>query len=436
MIREAAGARVVRAWDSGPRFDLDLRSPLAADGWAWRTIAPGHAVLRADPQVLRRSDPGDALGVIAGKYGQPTSYCVLGGNVASVSGWEGITFAEQYEAVTRRAGAFPCGGMYYLSVTGEHAASVLNLLTPRRIDLLEVGRAVFVVFTTPEGSVDTEGVVLRDGEDSYLVSVGGDTRPPTWLHDALDSYPHAQAAEAGLSSFNLKGPKRLEAMGRLVSHDYASRLAALKPFQGLKVRTRWGGEAWVVRTLIGIELWASPDVIHEAWREIVADPDCFTPCGWDVLATFRMECTEFVFYLCPLDIHRGTYVWDVGLGHVLSRGKDSSFIGREALAHPARFGRRMWIAGLMAVSPDATPRRIGEPVYAPGSVLPYGYVTSAGYSPRAGRELCFAHLSTAVGPNSTVRFDDGTSWRATELPMAIPPGLAGSTVDERTRVRK
>jgi aminomethyltransferase len=415
LIPHAAGT-VLRPWDLGPRFETGLQIPLEADGWTWRTLPPSHPALLGHPRILRRNDPGDALGVIAEKYGEPESYCVLGGNIASVSNWKDISFEEQYDAVTQGAGAFPCGGMYYLSVSGPHASDVLNLLTPRRIDLLEVGHAAFVVFTTPEGTVDTEGVVLRDGEESFQLSVGGDTRPPTWLHDAIDRYPGTRAEEADLSSFNIKGPRRLEAMARLVSDEFASGLAGLTRFRGIRVRTRWGAEAWVVRTVIGIELWADSEAIHVAWQRMVDDPDRYTPCGWDLLATYRMECREFPFYLCPLDIHRGTYLFDVGLGHAVSRGKQTPYVGQEALRSPAQYGGRMWIAGLMATGPDAPRRHVGERVLTDASEA-HGYVTSAGYSPREKRELCFAHLPVDVGPDSMVCFEDGTTWRVLRLPM-------------------
>lgn len=415
-----ASAYSTSSWGPSPRCTVDLRSPYTHDPWVWRSVPPTHAAITRSPRALRRNDPGDALRVIADKYGDPVSYCVLGGNIASVSNWVGITFAEQYDAVTRRAGAFPCGGMYYLALRGPDAARVLDLLTPRNIEQLDVGQATFAIFTTPEGTVDTEGVVLRDGEQSFLVSIGGDTRPPTWLHDAIDAYPDVVAEEAHLSSFNIKGPLRETAMARLLADEFAGRVARLARFRALRARTRWGADAWILRTVIGIEMWAEPEVIHLAWREMVADADWFTPCGWDVLHTFRLECSDFVFYLCPLDIHRGTYLFDVGLQHTISRHKRTPFVGAEALQDRDRFGGRLRFAGLMALSPDAPRRQVGEQVLVDGPEELAGYVTSAGYSPKAGRELCFAHLSPYV-TTETVTFADGTRWRVLPVPMPADP---------------
>ncbi|KAB8161723.1 aminomethyl transferase family protein [Streptomyces sp. 3MP-14] len=417
MTPNPSTALALRPWDLGPRFDLGPAIPFPADGWAWRTLPPEHPAILARPRALRRNDPGDALGAIAERYGEPESYCVLGGNVASVSTWRGTPFTDQYAALTEGTGAFPCGGMYYFSVAGPHAADLLNLLTPRSVDLLEVGQASFVIFTTPEGTVDTEGVVLRVADETFHLSVGGDTRPPTWLHDAIERFPDTRVEEADLSSFNLKGPRRLAAMTELLADEFAGPLARLGRFRGLPVRTRGGADAWVVRTVIGVELWGSAEVMNEAWRAMVARPERYTPCGWDVLATYRLECPEFAFYLCPLDIHRGTYLLDVGLEHVVSRRKQPPYVGWEALQKPAQFGGRMWMAGLEADSPEAPRRSVGERVSGIDAEAPTGYVTSAGYSPKAGRELCFAHLPVEIPASGTVRFEDGTTWRALPLPI-------------------
>ncbi|MEO3755213.1 hypothetical protein [Streptomyces sp. B6B3] len=379
--------------------------------------------MRDSPRTLRRNDPGDAIRTIAERYGEPESYCVLGGNVASVSTWRGISFEDQYAAVTRGAGVFPCGGMYYLSVTGPHASDVLNLLTPRRVDLLEVGQAAFVVFTTPEGTVDTEGVVLRVGDDGFHVSIGGEARPPTWLHDAIDHHPGTRVEEVDISSFNIKGSARLPAMAALLAEEFATPLARLGRFRGLRARTRWGARVWVVRTLIGVEMWAAPEDIHLAWRAMVAAPETYAPCGWDVLATYRLECQEFSFFLCPLDIHRGTHLFDVGLGHVVSARKHPPYMGFEALQKPAQAGGRMRIAGLRPTSPDAPCRTVGERLFGGASDGLTGYVTSAGYSPRDRRALCFAHLPVDVPPDGTVRFEDGTTWSV--VPLPIPPVRKG-----------
>lgn len=339
-----------------------------------------------------------------------------GRTAPGVTTWPGVSFDEQYDALAHGTGAFPCGGMYYCGLRGPDAVRVLDALTPRRVSALGVGHGAFAIFTTPDGTVDTEGVIVRDGEESFRISIGGDTRPPNWLHDAVYRFPRVTVAEPDLSSFNLKGPGRDRAMLELISAESVPRVLGLAPFRGTRVTTRWGAEAWVLRTVIGVEMWGTADVMHEAWQRMVAMPDTFTPCGWHVLATYRLECDGFPFYLCPLDVHRGTYLRDAGLGHLVSRRKPEPFVGREALWDPDRFSGRKWVGGLVAMSPDSPRRQIGEPVSSERDA-PVGYVTSAGYSPQAGRELCFAHLPDEVRPGDVICCADGSTWQSVPLPL-------------------
>ncbi|GAA2909497.1 hypothetical protein Acy02nite_89070 [Actinoplanes cyaneus] len=412
-----SSAPPTQPWERGPRFSTALHSPLASDEWAWRKLPPAHPALLGTPHALTFRDPGDAFGAFEQRHGEPAGWYVLGGNIVAVTTWKGLSYQEQYAAVTDGAGVFPCGGMLYLSVSGPHAADLLDLLTPRRMQTLAVGQAAFIVFTTPEGTVDTEGVVLRDGEQSYQLSIGGDTQPPTWLHDAIAQFPDTRVEESPLSSFNIKGGNREAAMAALLHDDDAARLASVKPFRGIRVRTRAGADAWVVRTLIGLELWSGADGMREAYQQMAADAGTYTPCGWDVLASFRMECRDFAFYLAPLDIHRGTHLFDAGLGHLVTAAKTGPYIGAEALADPDRHVGRLWVAGLTATDPDHPERQVGDALRHAGSDQPAGYVTSAGWSPREQRQLCFVHLSPAVRPGDRVRFDDGTTWQVSTLPM-------------------
>jgi aminomethyltransferase len=85
---------------------------------------------------------------------------------------------------------------------------------------------------------------------------------------------------------------------------------------------------------------------------------------------------------------------------------------------------RMWVGGLMAMSPEAPRRRFGESFSVHGAQSVVGYVTSAAYSPRAQRELCFAHFSARLNSGSKVCFEDGTSWLALPLPL-LPASKQG-----------
>jgi aminomethyltransferase len=289
------------------------------------------------------------------------------------------------------------------------------MLTPKDLSRLDVGRAAFVIFTTPWGTVDTEAIVLRAEPQEYLVSVGGSTRIPTWMEKANTLRPDATVCDAELTTFNIKGPKQAVAIGELIHPDDRPLVAALTPFRVATVRTRTGDHAWITRTTIGTEMWAGPEAVASAWRYMLARPDQFTPCGWDALASFRVECATMVFGLCPLDMHGGTTLPEVGHGQMVRADKASDYVGRAALLAPQQ-APRLWLAGVEATDPRTASARVGDSLHDDsGTVM--GYVTTAAYSPGRRRTLGFAHLVPSCQAGRDVYLNDGNRWTVRTLPF-------------------
>jgi aminomethyltransferase len=390
------------------------RNPLDRAGIAWHVCDPRDYPPSFGDRPIRYADPGGVLQTIADHCGPPTGICVLADNVAGIWGWTDVSFSDQYRAMTRGAGAFPCGGMYYMQISGPGAARLLDMLTPRDVSQLAVGRATFVIFTTPSGTVDTEAVALRTGADEYLLSVGGSARPPTWLASATALMPETVVSEAELTSFNLKGPRQVAAMAHLVRPDDRPLVERLSPFGVCAVHTTFDGPAWIVRTSIGTEMWAAPEVISAVWGHMLARRDLFTPCGWDALATFRVECAAMVFGLCPLDLHDETTLSEVGQEPMVNADKTSDYVGRSSLLEPGP-PPRLWLAGIEPVEDRDQPPRVGSTLSNGDRVI--GFVTTGAYSPSRGRALGFAHLRPDCHAGRTVRLDDGSAWTARPLPF-------------------
>ena len=366
---------------------------------------------------IRYTDPGRVLERVAAKYGPSTGLRVLADNIAGVSGWKGLPFSRQYHAVTEGAGAFPCGGMRYLRVSGPDAGLLLDSLTPRDVSSLPVGRATFVIFTTPAGTVDTEAIILRTAPTEYLVSVGGDATDPTWLSTALSLFGRATVSCAELTSFNLKGPLRRRAMRELVHPDDRSALATLAPFHVRPMRTRDGDPVWILRTLIGMEMWGVPERIARVWQRLLEEPLGVVPCGWDALDTFRIECREMVFGLCPLDLHGGTTLAEVGQGQMVDPEKRIDYVGRAALQRDARTPPAQWLAGIETTEDPEIPLQVGDALVARDGE-PAGFLTSVAFSPKRGRWLGFAHLRPSCVSGDSVFLLDGYECVVRELPHA------------------
>lgn len=153
--------------------------------------------------------------------------------------------------------------MFYYRFKGPQAEALLNYLTPRDIGKLKPMTRLFVVFTSDIGTVDDEAVLLRIADDEFLLSSGG-CEPLTYLSDALEKYPDVRMSYNDTISFNIKRPRRFEAMKNLVAEEDHHRLDSLGDMCLCPTRLRFGGDIWVVRTRIGMEMWGSPSTIARA----------------------------------------------------------------------------------------------------------------------------------------------------------------------------
>ena len=392
----------------------DLRNPLCRENKVWRVVPPASLINGCSHSFSRPTDVTGILDDIARAVGPPTAMCVLGSNVIGAADWEQIPFAKQYQAVTTGAGAFVASNMLYLRISGPDATAVLNMLTPRNIFKLAPGRAMFVLFTTPAGTVDEEAIVLRTGQEEYLLSCGGG-KTLSFLPDALKSHVRASVEHSDFVSFNLKGPKRLTAMQALVRQQDRPSVASLKPFQACHIKTSDGKSIWVLRTKIGVEMWGRAPVIRKVWDEILNQPELITPCGWNLLNVYRMECKLMVFAVYPLDVHGGTTLWETGYGWMVEKGDDEFFIGQAALNH-SKGKKRLWLAGLRANSMTQDVLPVGAEICnQEGGIA--GYVSSAAYSIKHGRALAFAHLEMSCQLGDTLVFKDGQDWTVCSLPF-------------------
>lgn len=361
---------------------------------------------------LRRADPGGLLAISEQILGPANEWCILGANVIGVTGWPAVSLEDQYRAVTRGAGAFIASAMCYLRLSGKDAANVLDMLSPRKISDVPIGAARFTLFTTPAGTVDEEAVIVRTASDEFLLSCGGG-KHPGWLAAVAKQFSDVAVTPSEVFSFNIKGPRRLEAAQSLMHFGDATKIAALRNFRHCITRPLVGGTARVLKTVIGYEVWATADTLAAVWQQLLTERPETVPCAWELLTVYRLECTPIVFALYPLDIHSGTTLWDVGYGHMIRRD-EGDYIGRKALLKSGD-QPRLWFAGLRASGDVAVPVA-GEEVLDPsGGFL--GHVTSAAYSRLHGRTLAFAHLLPHSTPGQEVMLN-GETWTTTTLPIA------------------
>jgi len=193
---------------------------------------------------------------VAKHLGKPEGMVVLGGAFVGCTTWASVSFASQCQALQYGTGVFEASAMSYYLIQGPDAINVLNYLTPRDLAKTPIGGTAFVIFTTPSGTVDDEAVVIRIGQDEFLLSCGG-CKDLSFAKDALDLYPEATMTLADYVSFNLKGPERLNSMLRLISSDDKDKVAGLTECSFVSVHPLWNPDVNVlVRCSLSNYLWA------------------------------------------------------------------------------------------------------------------------------------------------------------------------------------
>jgi len=257
---------------------------------------------------------------------------------------------------------------------------------------MKIGEAKFVIFTTHLGTVDDDAVILRLAEDEFLLSCGGSKLPEqtlTYLSTVMNEFPNANVSFPNLVSFNIKGPKRIESILHLISDLDREKVLLLKPFQFTQVNLINGEFAWIVKSIIGIEMWGNVDTLCWAWKKILKHPEIFTPCGWDILHTYRMECEEILLSVYPFDIHDATTLWEIHCGW-MTKEKECVYIGKRSLMN-ANHKKIFELKKIRAACKLSLAAKVGSILIDENGDFS-GYVTSSAFSIKSERALAFAHV--------------------------------------------
>ena len=366
------------------------KSPLESPMIPWATVPVAYVTDNSPQHYFQGKEAFLVIAnLISSTLGRPTAVCVLSGTLAGAANWEGVSIEQQYRAVTESAGVFEASAMTYLRLTGPDAENVLNMLTPRDMRQLKPGRAMFILCTTPFGTVDNEAVVLRLSEHEFLVSCCAG-KPLSWLYHAMNVFPKVVVSLAETISFNIKGPKRVEAMQALLHVSDRNTVETLPVFHWCQAKFLDGNPVWLVKTKIGLEMWGTLEVISHAWKHMLNQPALYVPCGWDMLHVYRMECQDILFTLYPLDIHDDTTLWEIGCGWMTSM-KNRDYIGEDALMKKEN-QKRFTLKKIKALDPSSNAAKVGTMLSKDNGDFA-GYVTSSAFSIRAERAVAFAHLT-------------------------------------------
>jgi aminomethyltransferase len=308
-----------------------------------------------------------------------------------------------------------------VEITGPDAFAFTNQLTPRDLGKCEVGQGKYVILTAEDGGIVNDPVLLRLGENHFWLALA-DSDVLLWAKGvALNSGLDVDIGEPDVSPMQIQGPKSKQVVAKLFGQDvldlryYYFLETDLDGIPVVVTRTGWSGEVGYEIYLRdgsrGVELW---ERVMDAGRE-----HGIAPTGPSDIRRIEAGILNF-----GIDITLDTNPFEVGLGWQVELEQEASFIGRAALERIKAEGPLRRLAGIeidgerLDLNTTRWPVQVDE--------RDVGFVTSAVYSPRLGKNIGYAMLPAdraALGTRLTVRVPDAGDRSATVVARPfVDPG--------------
>ncbi|MDT4808782.1 Sarcosine oxidase subunit alpha [compost metagenome] len=305
---------------------------------------------------------------------------------------------REVNAVRTGVGMFDGSPLGKIEVKGQDAATFIDRLYVNNIASLKVGSARYAVLTNENGVLLDDGIIVRMGEEHFLVHTTSGAVGRMFLHfeDYLqcewpDLRVHLSNATTQWANVTVTGPKSRLVMQKLDSDmDFAGDTFSHMQFlQGSLVgvparvlRASFTGETTYEVTVPARYALAIWEAVYEAGAEFG-----ITPYGVEALEVLR---TEKGYLHIGSDTDACSNPLDLGMGRLIDR-KPSDFIGRRSLQRECEqdADRRQFV-GLEPIDTSVRLPVGGHVINDSRTQSPIasqGYVTSACFSPTLNKHI-------------------------------------------------
>ena len=316
----------------------------------------------------------------------------LGARLVDFAGWEMPVQYEgikaEHEAVRTRAGLFDVSHMGEVIFRGPQAEEAVQRLVTRDVSRLTVGQAGYAAVCYESGGTVDDVLVYRTPDD-FLIVVNASNREKDVQHfrentGDLDMEVVDESDEWALLA--LQGP---EAVGLLQPFTETD-LSAIKYYR-YEVGEVEGAYAVISRTGYtgedGFELFVRSDDAPALWRRLIEAGAA--PVGLGARDTLRLEA-GMCLYGNELDAE--TTPLEAGIDFAVHLGKESEFIGQQALRREQEEGLRKRLVGFKVEGRGIA--RHDYPVTVDGETV--GSVTSGTLSPTLNEAIGLALVAPGV----------------------------------------
>ncbi|MBI2863058.1 MAG: glycine cleavage system aminomethyltransferase GcvT [Chloroflexi bacterium] len=316
----------------------------------------------------------------------------MGARVVEFAGWllpvQFRSIVEEHLAVRSAAGVFDISHMAQIRVTGPDAFSLLQGVLSNDLTGLGVGRGLYNLICSEEGTIVDDTYLFHCGPREYLLignAVNAD-RDNQWVGERakqarLGAKVDLQAGTRG--AIAVQGPKALEVLAPLADVDLASvpprqcRQTRLAGVEVLLARTGYTGED-------GFEVFMAAGDTPQVWAAVL-DAGA-RPCGLGARDTLRLEAA-LPLYGHEIDLTTNPY--EAGLGWAVKLDK-GGFVGRSALQKIADEEIKRKLVCFQMIERGIPRERY--PITKDRATI--GFVTSGSFSPTLDKGIGMGYVLT------------------------------------------
>jgi len=292
--------------------------------------------------------------------------------------YEGVNI--EHETVRNGVGVFDVSHMGEFLIEGPNALALIQKVTSNDASKLSVGKAQYSCLPNDNGGIVDDLIVYKVKEETYLLVVNASNieKDWNWIQSKNDVGAEMKDISENYSLLAIQGPKAVEAMQSLSSHD----LSEIK-FYNFIVGDFAGIEHVIISATGytgsgGFEIYCKNSEVKQVWDKVFeAGADYgIKPIGLAARDTLRLEMG---YCLYGNDIDDTTSPIEAGLGWITKFTKD--FTNCEALEDQKRRGPERKLVAF-ELDERGIPRHGYDIVDGNGNKI--GEVTSGTMSPSLG----------------------------------------------------
>lgn len=297
---------------------------------------------------------------------------------------------EEHNCVRERVGIFDVSHMGEFIVEGPHALDLIQYVTSNDAATLVEGKIQYSCFPNGKGGIVDDLLVYKLADEKYMLVVNASNIKKDW--DWINKHNSFGATLKNISEeyslFAVQGPKAIETLQKLTSHDLSSMVYYTFdkiPFAGKKgvivSATGYTGSG-------GFEVYIRNEFALAVWNQIMEAGAEFglQPIGLGAQDTLRLEKG---FCLYGNDIDDTTSPIEAGLGWVTKFSKD--FIDKPLLEKQKQEGVTRKLVGLKMID-KGIPRSHYLIENLEGKII--GEITSGTISPVLGIGIAMGYVHT------------------------------------------